>query len=187
MPTRRLGGSAMPRFMSAIGLFWSDVSDLFRRFYSPPSSLPPKLDAAIADLAERHCLAEDRMVEALRFVRRLLRYHSVGMGAGGFKPRIISDIWSSRYGDCKDASHLLAAMLGRLNVEACPALVSTVTGRGLDKALQCDGLRPLYRASRDRRPRLVARCDDGSAGRVGRQHHSGRRRMGLASKGERHA
>ena len=116
-------------------LFWSDVSDLFRRFYMPPSSLPPELDAAIANLAERHPIAEDRMVEALRFVQRLLRYHSVGMGAGGFKPRSISDIWSSRYGDCKDASHLLTVILGRLNVGACPALVNTVTGRGLDKAL----------------------------------------------------
>ena len=116
-------------------LSWSDVADLFRNFYSPPSSLPSEMEAAIANLAERHPLPAARMVEALRFVQRLLRYHSVGMGAGGFKPRSISDIWFSRYGDCKDASHLLTVMLGRLDVDACPALVNTVMGRGLDKAM----------------------------------------------------
>nr|WP_314528840.1 DUF3857 domain-containing protein [uncultured Brevundimonas sp.] len=116
-------------------LFWSDIADLFRDFYSPPSTLPPELDAAITELATRYPRGEDRMVEALRFVQRLLRYHSVGIGAGGFKPRAISDIWTSRYGDCKDASYLLTVILGRLGVEACPALVNTVTGRGLKETL----------------------------------------------------
>ena len=116
-------------------LVWSDIADLFRDFYSPPAILPTQLDAAITELAARYPRGEDRMVEALRFVQRLLRYHSVGIGAGGFKPRAISDIWASRYGDCKDASYLLTVILRRLGVEACPALVNTVTGRGLKEAL----------------------------------------------------
>lgn len=110
---------------------WADVADLFRDAYAPPEQLPADMDAEIARLAERFPDAADRTAEALRFVQTLLRYHSIGVGAGGFRPRSVADIWSSRYGDCKDASRLLSVILNRLGVEACPALVNTRTGQGL--------------------------------------------------------
>ncbi|MFN7129945.1 MAG: DUF3857 domain-containing protein [Brevundimonas sp.] len=118
----------------ADSMTWSDVADLFRSAYAA-GELPSSLEDAIAEIARRFDVAEDRAVEALRYVQRLLRYHSIGVGTGGFRPRSIKDIWYSRYGDCKDASRLLVAILTRLGLNACPALVNTQIREGLSEAL----------------------------------------------------
>ena len=114
---------------------WDEVAALFRDHYLAPAELPQALTGEIDQLAVSFATAGERAAEALRFVQRLLRYHSVGMGAGGFRPRAIREIWDSRYGDCKDASRLLTVVLQRLGLEACPALVNTATGAGLNEAM----------------------------------------------------
>ena len=40
-------------------------------------------------------------------VQTALRYHSVSVGEGGYRPRALEQIWETRYGDCKDGSVLL--------------------------------------------------------------------------------
>lgn len=112
---------------------WAEVADLFRDFYAPPASLPPTLEAAAAEIAAAEPDAAGRATAALRFVQGALRYHSIGVGDGGYRPRPVETIWETRYGDCKDSSRLLVALLGRLGVEAAPALVNTRTGPGLDR------------------------------------------------------
>lgn len=114
---------------------WSDVADLFRDAYAPPAATPDDLVREIEAIATTHPSAEARTAEALRFVQRALRYHSIGIGEGGYRPRPIETIWGTRYGDCKDASRLLTLVLRRLGVEADPALVNTHAGEGLADTL----------------------------------------------------
>lgn len=73
-----------------------------------------------------------RAVQGLRLVQESLRYHSVGVGDGGYRPRAVETIWETRYGDCKDASRLLVAVLRRMGIEAAPALVNTRVGPDLE-------------------------------------------------------
>ncbi|RYZ13691.1 MAG: DUF3857 domain-containing protein [Alphaproteobacteria bacterium] len=110
---------------------WSDVADLFVDHYAAPTALPDDLAHRIDEIAARHATPAARSAEALRFVQQSLRYHSIGVGEGGFRPRDIPSIWETRYGDCKDASRLLTTVLRRLGVEACPALVHTTMGADL--------------------------------------------------------
>lgn len=110
---------------------WADVSDLFRPSYAPPARLPEDLAAEIDALGQTWTTPAERTAEGLRFVQRSLRYHSISVGEGGYRPRDIEAIWATRYGDCKDASRLLTAVLDRLGVSACPALVNTWIGDGL--------------------------------------------------------
>ncbi|MGQ2991981.1 DUF3857 domain-containing transglutaminase family protein [Brevundimonas sp.] len=112
---------------------WAEVSDAFRHAYEPPRTLPPDLEAHVAALAGLASPSE-RAVAALACVQDGLRYHSIGFGVGGFRPREIDQIWATRYGDCKDASRLCVAILRRLGLEAAPALVNTATGFALNEA-----------------------------------------------------
>lgn len=114
---------------------WAEVADLFREAYLPPPELPAELEAQVAGIAARHATAAERTPEALRLVQSLLRYHSVGVGEGGFRPRPVEAIWATRYGDCKDASRLLASVLRSLGVDAVPALVDTRYGAGIGEGL----------------------------------------------------
>ena len=111
---------------------WGEVATLFRGFYDPPDPLPETLEAAALRIMAAEPSAAGRIAAGLRFVQNALRYHSVGVGDGGFRPRPVETIWATRYGDCKDASRLLVAVLRRMEVEAVPALVNTRGGPDLE-------------------------------------------------------
>lgn len=123
-------GYASVHIADTIG--WNAVAALFSGFYDPPERLPETLETATAGLMAAEPTAPGRVVAGLGFVQKALRYHSVGVGDGGFRPRPVETIWETRYGDCKDASRLLVAVLRRMGIEAAPALVNTRIGPGLE-------------------------------------------------------
>lgn len=56
---------------------------------------------------------------------REVRYVSIQVGIGGFKPQSPSDTWRLKYGDCKAKSFLLRSFLQRWGVRSFPVLVRT--------------------------------------------------------------
>lgn len=115
---------------------WGDVADAFRGYYAS-QALPGELEAEAAAIEAQSADAAVRAVLALRLVQGALRYQSVTIGDGGFVPRDIADVWSSRAGDCKDGSRVLTALLRRLGMVADPALVNTYRGRVLAEEAPC--------------------------------------------------
>ncbi len=110
---------------------WAQVSDLFRGMYEAAindGEPPAELVAEVEAIRGRFPDPAARAVEGLRLVQRTLRYHSVAIGEGGFRPRALRTIWSTRYGDCKDASVLLTTVLRRMGLDASCALVNVGMG-----------------------------------------------------------
>src|SRR5262249_5331409 len=64
-----------------------------------------------------------------------IRYFSVSLGESSHRPTAPSAVLKRRYGDCKDKSLLLIALLRALGIEAHPVLLTIGQPRGLDKAL----------------------------------------------------
>lgn len=56
------------------------------------------------------------------YVRDEIRYVAVEIGEGGYVPRPAGLTLGNRYGDCKDKSTLMRAMLGTLDIKSFPAL-----------------------------------------------------------------
>ena len=110
---------------------WAEVAEVFRPWYEPADSLPTELEAAVAAIAAAAADPADRAVRGLRLVQGALRYHSVSIGDGGYRPRPVDQIWATRYGDCKDGSRLAASILRRLGLDAVCALVNTGQGEDL--------------------------------------------------------
>lgn len=114
---------------------WADVADIFRPYYEGPADLPADLADQVDALKAAEQAPEQRVVAALRLVQSSVRYHSVSIGEGGYRPRPVADIWQTRYGDCKDVSVLLTAMLRAMEIDAVCALVDTVAGEDLSAGL----------------------------------------------------
>ena len=119
-------------------LSWAEVADIFRPMYEP-GPLPADLAGQVEDLRQKTSDPGARLVEALRLVQGVLRYHSVSLGEGGYRPRSLDQIWATRYGDCKDGSVLLTAVLRALEIEAVCALVNTFVGDALKDGLPTVG------------------------------------------------
>ena len=113
---------------------WGEVSRLFEKYYQD-SVLPAALVAELDGLASRYPNEPERAVEWLRTVQRQLRYFALALGEGGVVPRSLAEIWTKRFGDCKDAARLYVAGARYLGLDACAALVSTLHGFALAELL----------------------------------------------------
>jgi hypothetical protein len=107
---------------------WSEVAAAFTPLYDDQVALPPDVEAEITRIAAAEPTAEGRAAAILRFTQNAIRYLAISIGEGGYTPRTLDAIGTTRYGDCKDKSKLYAAMARRLGIDACPALVNTRDG-----------------------------------------------------------
>jgi len=114
---------------------WREVADMFAPLYDEDGPLPPEAEAEVERIAAHEHTAKDKAAAVLRFAQSHLRYLAISIGEGGYTPRKLGDICSTRYGDCKDKSKLYVAMAKRLGLDACPALVNTRDGYLLNDCL----------------------------------------------------
>jgi len=113
---------------------WADVARWAAGLYTGVDEGSPALDALLGQWASRPSL-EDRALAAVRFVQDDVRYLGLEIGPGAFQPRPPAQVLARRFGDCKDKALLLSVLLGRMGLDARPALVSSSSGRGLDARL----------------------------------------------------
>jgi transglutaminase-like putative cysteine protease len=113
---------------------WSEVVAWGRRLFEPPAPTPrvKQVTAAIESAAQT---PEQRVLLALRKVQDEIRYFSVMLGEGSHRPAAPDTVLKQRFGDCKDKSVLLVALLRSLGFEADVALVSLRNGRRLPELL----------------------------------------------------
>jgi hypothetical protein len=109
---------------------WGDVVAWALPLYPAADALPADLQARIVEWKKLPD-PQARLRAALRAVQDEVRYFGVEMGSNTHRPTPPADVWRRRYGDCKDKTYLLTTILGKLDIHAVPALVSTTRGRAL--------------------------------------------------------
>ena len=101
---------------------WSDVVGWADELFQSNGNLGEDGRAVVETLRQK-ATEEDRVVAALEFVQSQIRYFSVSMGESSHRPTQPEVVLKRRYGDCKDKSLLLVAMLQALGIPAKPVLV----------------------------------------------------------------
>ncbi|WP_394845602.1 DUF3857 domain-containing transglutaminase family protein [Pendulispora brunnea] len=84
-----------------------------------------EITAAANDIAQKHTTPAARALAALRFVQDEVRYLGIEMGANSHRPHPAADVLKQRFGDCKDKSVLLVALLTAMGIEAHGVLVDS--------------------------------------------------------------
>lgn len=119
-----------PQVQVAPARAWGEVVDWALPLYPAAGPLPADLEARVRAWSKlRDPLA--RVTAATRAVQDEVRYFGVEMGENTHRPNPPALTWDRRYGDCKDKSYLLVTLLGRLGIEAEPALASIGRGRAV--------------------------------------------------------
>ena len=114
------------KFGESVFETWDDVARWFHRKSLPARSDPP------AELVAS--LGDDARADATRFVQEKIRYVAVEVGEGGYVPRDPSFVARRLYGDCKDKSFLLMALLDKRGVIAFPVLTRSRENGRIDAA-----------------------------------------------------
>lgn len=104
---------------------WSELGAFYSSYYVHDEPLSDELKAEIERIRNDHSDDKARTEAALDFVQRHIRYLGIEMGKGGYAPRSPSQVMAQRFGDCKDKTVLLIAMLKEMGISAQPLLVDT--------------------------------------------------------------
>ena len=69
-----------------------------------------------------------KMQALARFVQRDVRYVAIELGIGGYQPHPAIDVFTHRYGDCKDKATLMASMLKEIGIESYYVVINSERG-----------------------------------------------------------
>jgi transglutaminase-like putative cysteine protease len=114
---------------------WNEVARWAADLYKPDLASLADIDVLAARIRLDHPSRDAQIAAAIRFVQDDIRYLGIEMGRGSHEPRQPHATLAQRYGDCKDKAFLLSMLLGRLGLEAHPALVNTTLRQRLDQFL----------------------------------------------------
>jgi hypothetical protein len=107
---------------------WNEMgkwySDILKDRLEESEPLKHEVDSLTASKAT----TLQKMQAIAAFVQQDIRYFAVELGIGGWQPHPASEVFSHRYGDCKDKATLVRAMLHQIGVESYHVVINTERG-----------------------------------------------------------
>lgn len=112
---------------------WKDVGAFAYGLISPRLQSSPAIQDRARTLTAGKTTRMDKVRALAAFAQRDVRYVAIEIGIGGYQPHFATDIFSNRYGDCKDKVTLLATMLKEAGIDSFPVLAQTERGVVADR------------------------------------------------------
>ncbi|MEO1240729.1 MAG: DUF3857 domain-containing transglutaminase family protein [Pseudomonadota bacterium] len=113
---------------------WSDIVNSLQVHYNTDLELPSEFKREQTWLIS-DSTHNDKITKAIRFVQSEIRYVADETGVGSHLPRKPATVLERGWGDCKDKSLLLVALLRSFGIEAYVALTDYSAGYALNKSL----------------------------------------------------
>jgi hypothetical protein len=107
---------------------WRGIGEWYDGLAHDRETPTPEITAKAQELIAGKTDFYDKAEAIGDFVQQQIRYFAVEMGIGGWQPHPAGQIFKGRYGDCKDKSTLLAAMLQSVGLHSDLVLVDTERG-----------------------------------------------------------
>jgi hypothetical protein len=104
---------------------WDDIAGWYRDISQAGSVSTEELNLLAHELTSGLHSREEKMKVLFDYIQEHVRYISVAVGTGAFKPLPCDEILEYGYGDCKDMAALLTTLLNAVEIEAFPAMLST--------------------------------------------------------------
>jgi Domain of Unknown Function with PDB structure (DUF3857) len=112
---------------------WSDFASWYSQLTANVRDSTPAMQQEVRALAPANLPLLARIKALASFAQRDVRYVEIQIGIGGYLPHQASQIFTNRYGDCKDKATVLSAMLAQIGVKSYYILIHTDRGIYSDK------------------------------------------------------
>ncbi len=104
---------------------WAEVADAAGRLFNASAEAVPEYLATWLEETRAAAASPEQFIQQLiRYVQEHIRYVSVSLDEHSHTPYDIATILQRNYGDCKDKTTLLCALLRKAGFDATPALVN---------------------------------------------------------------
>jgi tetratricopeptide (TPR) repeat protein/transglutaminase-like putative cysteine protease len=102
---------------------WQEVGAWYRSLEGSRTEPGDDIRAKVATLTAGKSTPDEKARAIYAYVSSQVRYIGVAFGIGRFQPHQAGDVLSNQYGDCKDKSTLLIAMLSAAGINADAVLI----------------------------------------------------------------
>lgn len=118
---------------------WAEVRVWAQKLFSFPGKKPKSVKSLAKKITHGTRTDKARIKKILAFMQSQIRYVGIEeIGRNGYRPFKPGEVLDRRYGDCKDQSVLLQALLKAVGIKSWPALVNS----NGDKYMQNFGISP---------------------------------------------
>jgi transglutaminase-like putative cysteine protease len=104
---------------------WSDFGQWYARFIAPQLRLDEDLRQVLQRITRNATTDRDKIHAIYEFVLRNTYYLAMEFGVYSYRPYPVSEVYARRFGDCKDKTSLMIALLRAAGIDADFALVRT--------------------------------------------------------------
>jgi hypothetical protein len=117
------GGASLRGFSS-----WPEMGNWYLNLTNGRRDASPEIKQQVASLTASAKTPLDKMKALSQFMQHDIRYVAITLGIGGFQPHAAPDVFTHRYGDCKDKATLLSSMLSQIGVESYYLVINSERG-----------------------------------------------------------
>jgi hypothetical protein len=107
---------------------WESLGSWYGNLTNDRTDASEPIKQEVNTLAAGKIALLPKMQAVASFVQHDIRYVAIELGIGGFQPHAAPDVFSHRYGDCKDKATLMRTMLRQFGVDSYYVLINTERG-----------------------------------------------------------
>ena len=109
-------------------LTWSEMGAWQNGLLQGRQEASPEIKQKVAELTAHAATPLAKMLALAEFMQEDIRYVGIWLGIGGWQPHSAPEVFSHRYGDCKDKATLLSVMLREVGIESYYVLIDSERG-----------------------------------------------------------
>lgn len=103
---------------------WSAMGSAYETRAATKAEVTPTIRKLAEDLTKGATDKEDEVRKIYEWAIRNVRYVALHLGTGGLVPRPAETIIETKYGDCKDYTTLMQALLAARGIDSTPVLIN---------------------------------------------------------------
>jgi len=107
---------------------WQEMGDWYRNLTSGRRDASPDIRQKVAALTASASSTLDKMQILAEFTQSDVRYVAIELGIGGHQPHTAAEVFTHRYGDCKDKATLMSSMLHEIGVDSYYVVINATRG-----------------------------------------------------------
>ena len=113
-----------PRLSYSSVKSWDAVYEWYKELAKEQYAADEAIEATVQAITANLVAPSDKVQALYHFVASQIRYVGIELGQGAYQPSPACQVFQMRYGDCKDKTTLLIAMLNLVGIKAFPVLLN---------------------------------------------------------------
>ncbi len=107
---------------------WRQMGIWYQGLISGRQEASPDVKQKVAALTGSAGTSLEKMKALAGFAQKDIRYVAIELGIGGWQPHSAADVFTHRYGDCKDKVTLMSSMLREIGIENYYVVINSERG-----------------------------------------------------------